>query len=190
MSEQTPDSLGKRVSDNSENVTGLPSFLELGNKNIYVTNEEMFQEHFKDQYLMYVEMADRISARRHQSNVFFLSLQSVIITLLSLSFKEGKNQYIMSIIPITSFSMVFICVAWWWILRSYRNLNSAKYKVIGRMEESMPASPYWKEEWKELGEGKDFRKYLQLTFIEQFLPVIFGIMYIALAVSILWLTAK
>ena len=45
------------------------------------------------------------------------------------------------------------------------------------MEESLPSSPYWKEEWQALGEGKDPKKYLPLTRIEAGLPIIFGVLY-------------
>ena len=46
------------------------------------------------------------------------------------------------------------CVAWWWLVRSYRLLNTAKFRVIGVIEERLPAAPYWRAEWIALGEGK------------------------------------
>ena len=51
------------------------------------------------------------------------------------------------------------CGAWFLLVRSYRQLNSAKYIVIGVLEERLPGSPYWNAEWKALGEGKDKAKY-------------------------------
>jgi hypothetical protein len=70
------------------------------------------------------------------------------------------------------------CAAWWWLVRSYRQLNTAKFKVVGALEERLPASPYWRAEWAALGEGKDWRKYLPLTHLEQWIPVLFGLVYV------------
>ena len=52
------------------------------------------------------------------------------------------------------------------------------------MAEKLPSAPY-KAEWKALGEGNDIRKYLKLTVIEQFVPFVFVLMYIAVAMVIL-----
>jgi hypothetical protein len=40
------------------------------------------------------------------------------------------------------------------MMRSIRLLNSAKYEVIGTLEERLPASPYWRADGAALGEGK------------------------------------
>ena len=45
------------------------------------------------------------------------------------------------------------------------------------MEEKLPSSPYWKAEWKALGEGKSLKKYLPLTKLEQFVPILFAVIY-------------
>ena len=47
---------------------------------IYKKDEALFQEHLLEQYKMYVEMADRISQRRNLANVFFLTLNTSIVT--------------------------------------------------------------------------------------------------------------
>jgi hypothetical protein len=45
------------------------------------------------------------------------------------------------------------CFAWFYLVWSYRLLNSAKYQVVGALEERLPASPFWAAEWWALGEG-------------------------------------
>ncbi len=152
----------------------------LGKREVYDENEELFQDHFLEQYKLYVEMADRISSRRHNANVFFLSLQTGIFSLIGLSLTELRMIHPKWILALLTVGLILFCVAWWWIINSYRNLNSAKFKVIGKMEQSLPSSPYWEEEWKALGEGKDPKKYLPLTKVEQFLPVIFGFLYLVI----------
>jgi MFS family permease len=78
------------------------------------------------------------------------------------------------------------CAAWYYLLRSYRQLNTAKYLVVGALEKRLPASQYWRAEWVALGEGKDRSKYRPLTHLEQWIPVLFGTLYfIAFIVAVL-----
>ena len=71
------------------------------------------------------------------------------------------------------------CGAWFWLVRSYRLLNGTKYLAVGLLEERLPASPYWRAEWQALGEGRDWRKYLPLTHMEQWVPVTIAVIYVA-----------
>ncbi|WP_270832682.1 RipA family octameric membrane protein, partial [Aeromonas sp. QDB22] len=41
----------------------------------------------------------------------------------------------------------------------------------------------FKGEWVAMGEGKDHKKYLPLTHVENYVPLCFGIMYILLGLS-------
>jgi hypothetical protein len=54
-----------------------------------------------------------------------------------------------------------------------------KYAVIGALEERLPASLYWRAEWKALGEGKDPTRYWPLSHLEQWIPLLFAITYVA-----------
>ena len=65
------------------------------------------------------------------------------------------------------------------LVRSYRQLNTAKFKVIGALEERLPASAYWRAEWVALGEGEDWHKYLPLTPLEQWVPMLFALVYLS-----------
>ena len=69
--------------------------------------------------------------------------------------------------------------AWFYLLRSYRLLNAAKYEVVGALETRLPASPYWSAEWTALGGGKDRKKYWPLSHIESWIPVFFAVLYVA-----------
>ena len=133
---------------------------------IYKEDKKLYQEHLLEQYKLCVEMADNVSSRRHTANVFFLSLHTTIITAIGFSIEKIELIEPAWFVLFPSIAIIILCVAWWWLIRSYRNLNTAKFKVIGKMEEELPFSPYWKEEWTELGEGKDIKKYLPLTVIE------------------------
>jgi hypothetical protein len=64
------------------------------------------------------------------------------------------------------------------MVRSYRLLNGAKYRVVGALEQQLPASPFWRAEWWALGEGKDRSLYWPLSHIEQWVPVLFALTYL------------
>jgi hypothetical protein len=82
-------------------------------------------------------MADRVSARRGLTNTFFLTLNTGIFTVIGLVAKESSD--------LDSWVLVFPlivvlgeCAAWWWLVRSYRQLNSAKFVVVGLLEKRLP----------------------------------------------------
>ncbi len=113
---------------------------------------EKYQSAILDQYKLCVEMADRISSRRGLANTFFLTINTAIFALIGALWKErpSVSPWLLSLPLIIA---VGECAAWWWLVRSYRLLNGAKYKVIGALEERLPASVYLRAEWVALGQG-------------------------------------
>ncbi len=138
---------------------------------------EKYQAAILEQYKIYVEMADRVSQRRGLTNTFFLTLNSAIFTVIGVFWKDAPSGSAWLLV----FPLVIAlgqCTAWWWLVRSYRLLNGAKFEVIGALEERLPSSPYWRAEWMALGEGRDWRKYLPLTHLEQWVPILFELVYL------------
>jgi hypothetical protein len=131
-----------------------------------------------EQYKIYVEMADRISARRSLTNTFFLTLNTAIFAAIGAVW-TGHPTFSTSLLVFPLLALIVQCGAWFFLVRSYRQLNSAKYTVIGVLEERLPASPYWKGEWKALGEGRDKAKYWPMTHLEQWIPILFAATYLA-----------
>ncbi|MCP9952925.1 RipA family octameric membrane protein [Actinomadura madurae] len=130
-----------------------------------------------EQYKIYVEMADRISARRSLANTFFLTINTAALALLG----SGWQHLPVHIGWRASLPLVALltqCIAWYSSIRSYQQLSTAKYKVIGAFEERLPASPFMKAEWKILGEGKSPKLYFPLTQVERTVPIIFAATYI------------
>jgi hypothetical protein len=143
----------------------------------YEGSGETYQAAVMEQWKLYVEMADRISNRRGLTNTFFLTLNTAIFTVIGIVGKERPDvsPWALALPLVVALGE---CAAWWWLVRSYRQLNTAKFKVVGALEERLPASPYWRAEWTALGEGADWRKYLPLTHLEQWIPVLFGLVYV------------
>jgi hypothetical protein len=129
-----------------------------------------------EQYKLYVEMADRISARRGLANTFFLTLNTAIFTLFGVFWQRPPHgSHLLLVVP--WLALVVQCLAWFWMLRSYRQLNTAKYAVVGALEEKLPSSPYWRAEWVALGEGRDPTRYWPLSHVEQLIPGLFAACY-------------
>jgi len=143
----------------------------------YADGGERYQTALMEQYKLCVEMADRISQRRGLTNMFFLTLNSAIFTLIGIFWNKQPEVPEWTLV-FPALLAVLECVAWWLLIRSYRQLNTAKYKVIGALEEQLPASPFWKAEWPELGEGKTIRLYYPLSHIEGWIPMLFILAYL------------
>jgi hypothetical protein len=140
-------------------------------------------EHSGTQFELYklaVEMADRISARRGVANSFFLTVNTGIVTLVA---SNDFRWYV----PVAG--LVF-AATWWALLRSYRELNRAKFAVILAMEQSLPARIY-ADEWDHLrSEPVRFAlrldsvrswvaQYQERGRIERLVPWVFAVIYAA-----------
>lgn len=129
-----------------------------------------------EQYKLYVEMADRVSQRRGLANTFFLTLNTLIFTAVGVFWQDRPaGSPWLAVVPLTV--LLLQCLAWFWIIRSYRQLNAAKWAVVGAIEERLPASPWWRAEWKAVGQGADPARYWPLTHVEQWIPFLFGLAY-------------
>jgi hypothetical protein len=153
-------------------------------RDVWAEGPDRDRETVLEQYKVYVEMADRVSARRGLTNTFFLTLNTLILTAVGMFWRErpAAADWYLSV-PVVA--LLVQCAAWFWLLRSYRQLNSAKYIVIGALEEGLPASPYWRAEWTALGEGRDPSRYWPLTHLEQWTPISFAAIYLAAFVLVL-----
>jgi len=131
-------------------------------------------------YKLAVEMADRISARRAVANSFFLTVNTAVLAVIGAA---TVRWYLAA-------AGIVLCVAWWALLKSYRDLNRAKFGVILAMEEQLPARVY-SDEWQRL--RKDpvcfslrpgvvwawFAQYRELGYIERIVPWVFVLIYLA-----------
>lgn len=143
---------------------------------------ENYHSHLFDQYKMYVEGAEKISDRRQNANNFFLTLNTVLISVIGLSFQVKAFDNISWSRLLLSFLGVLICIIFWFLLRAYKQLNSGKFKVIHEIEQQLPLSIY-DYEWNILGSGKDKSKYYPFSHIELLIPWVFGIVYALLGIA-------
>ena len=125
-------------------------------------------------YKLAVEMADRVSQRRQTANSFYLSINTLLV---------GGSAYLGTLRPsadtisIVSLAGVAICVLWGWNIASYQTLNSAKFKVIHDLEQSLP-SQLFKEEWEKLDPDGDGKRHRPFHKVEGLVPWVFGLVYV------------
>ena len=127
-------------------------------------------------------MADRVSQRRATANTFFLTLNTGLLSFAAAlaGFSSDEAQVWAVSWGIGIFGLGFSYV-WWRILESYRQLNSAKYKVVHDLESKLPVAPY-DDEWEEVERGENPKLYLQLTVVEARVPRLFMLGYSILAI--------
>ena len=87
-------------------------------------------------YELYLGTAEKVSDRRAQANSWMLSVNSGIVAL------QGCLQSVSAALPVAG---LIICVAWAALLKSYREINRAKFAVLSELEADLPASPITSE---------------------------------------------
>jgi hypothetical protein len=134
-----------------------------------------------DQYKIATEMADRVSARRGTANGFYFTVGSALLAAaesLGLSIASGAG--------------LVLTAAWWLQLRSYRNLNAAKWAVIRKHEDQLPTQTF-SDEWTILKTDaierqtirfpwlakrvKPLARYAELSVVEQVVPALFFVLF-------------
>ncbi|MGW1038708.1 RipA family octameric membrane protein [Streptomyces sp. NPDC002547] len=136
-------------------------------------------------YKLAVEMADRTSARRATANSYFLTAETALLSVAGLVGAYGPDGGWWADATIAMAGLA-LSISWWMLLGSYRRLSSAKFKVINRIEKSLPERPF-SEEWDildggESGEEKR-RRYIRLGVVEKVVPSVYGAIFVILFVG-------
>ncbi|THD06661.1 RipA family octameric membrane protein [Rhodanobacter lindaniclasticus] len=148
---------------------------------VYPANDK-WHSHLLDQYKLYVEMADRISQRRTSANTYFLSVNSAILAFAGYLTSKDSTDYLW----LMAIAGILLCVLWFNIITSYRDLNTAKWEVVQQIEERLPISPY-AAEWDAVERGRNPRLYRPLSHIERVVPWIFvGLHLVVFAKAFPW----
>jgi hypothetical protein len=141
-------------------------------KQPYPSNEKL-QSHLFEQYKLYIEMADRISARRQTANSYFLTVNTALLSFVGYITSKDTSDYLW----LLGIVGVSLCYLWYRLIRSYKDLNTAKFNVIHEIEKRLPLSPYGAE-WEAMGRGKDPKLYKPFTHIEMGVPWVFAVLHV------------
>ena len=133
---------------------------------------EKYRADLLDQYKLYLEMADRISARRQAANSFFLAVNTGLVGFIGYLAAKSEDEFSWVI----GIAGVTLSYGWHRLILSYQGLNTAKFKVIHAIEKRLPLSPY-DAEWEYLGRGENYDLYKPFTNIELNVPWVFVILH-------------
>ena len=130
-------------------------------------------------YKLHAELADSVSKQRDTANRFYMLVLSGLAVLFS-AFLQRKNGVPLAwlMVGFGGFGML-LAAAWYIVIRSYRQLNSGKFKALHELEEKL-TYPFFKREWELLAEGTEQKTYWRLTIVETFVPTIFFVCFAAL----------
>lgn len=138
-----------------------------------------YREHLFEQYKLYIEGIERISDRREGANKYFIAINTVILTALVVSFRINTIEGIVYVHTLLSVLGMVVCGIFWFLLRSYRQINTGKFQVIHKIEKKLPLALY-DFEWKTLEEGKNKKIYHPSSHIEALIPLNIGFVYLIL----------
>ena len=62
---------------------------------------------------------------------------------------------------------ILLCLLWILFIKNYKQLNSAKFEVINRLELQLPARPF-NNEWETLQKSKKYPYSVQITVLVVF----------------------
>ncbi|MYA57240.1 hypothetical protein F4X88_13155 [Candidatus Poribacteria bacterium] len=98
-------------------------------------------------YKLHTQLADNVSNRRATANRFYILVLPGLAVLFS-AFLQHENGVPLGwlMIGFGLFGML-LAAAWYIVIRSYRQLNSGKFKALHELEEKL-AYPFFKREWE------------------------------------------
>ena len=139
-----------------------------------------FNADLLEQYKLYVQSAENVSARRVASIQYLLTLNAALVALYGFQSAGFGENYWTLLVPITG---IIVSLLWRLIIKSHADLNRVKFKVIHELEQHLPAAMFTYE-WRlaEEGQGKAYRA---VTTIERRIPVLFAVLHAGLAIIII-----
>ena len=96
--------------------------MKLTNKNNFKNDTD--KNNMLEQYKTYVESADKISDRRINVNTFFITLNSALITVMTIFFNN------ISLLFFLSFLGTIFSILWFLNLKNYKHINNCKFNII------------------------------------------------------------
>ena len=143
------------------------------------TYGDSFGTDLLEQYKLYVQSAENVSARRVASSRYLLTLNIALVTLYGIQSEGFVQSSWALLVPILG-----ILVSWLWyqIIKSHSDLNTVKFEIIHQLEEHLPVALY-AHEWQLAEEGRG-ASYRAVTRTEKWIPIAFIALHIILLISL------
>ena len=148
------------------------------------TYEGSFKADLLEQYKLYVQSAENVSARRVASSRYLLTLNVALVALYGLQSANFGQTYWTLLVPVLG---IPVSLLWHQIIKSHRDLNTVKFEVIHELEQHLPAALF-DYEWQLAEHGKG-KSYNPVTHIERWIPIAFVALHlVATILTILTIT--
>ena len=132
------------------------------------TYDGSFGEVVLEQYKLYVQSAENVSARRVASSRYLLTLNVALVALYGYQSSSLDAGWWAMLVPVLG---ALVSVLWHRIIKSHKDLNVVKFEIVHELEQHLPASLYT-HEWCLAEEGRG-SSYRSVTDIERWIPLAF-----------------
>jgi hypothetical protein len=158
--------------------------MSLDNPLNQLINEKYYKESLEHndnllfkQYKFLMEMSNDLCNRRDSNIKFYATISSIIVGLTSYLI---TNNYPLIILLIPVILGIPFCYIWYRHIADYKELNSAKFKVINHIENYLPAKGFTIE-WDLINHDK----YKGLTYWDKVTPLLFMFILIIILIGLL-----
>lgn len=156
----------------------------LWNENENLDNDT-YNRMLLEQYKLYVQVADRVSARRSVAHVFFVTLNAFLLGAFAMTVShQTQINGNKALLFLTLLGMLVITYAWWRLMQYFRRLTRGKQKVIEAIETRLPMRSFWQAEIHAMHTENPYRP---LKSMEVILPGIFALLYILIYIYVLFI---
>ena len=135
-----------------------------------------------EEYKIMLDTSEKMMERRQGTNNFYITLCTAMLTVVVGFIATKANTFAWSgVTLIISLMMLVVCYNWMKTLEAYGLSNQAKYEVLNKIEEKLPASIF-AGEW-EYGKTIDYSSYSKR---ESNIPETFSFLFGILAIGMLF----
>lgn len=150
----------------------------------YLFNNRNDKNSILEQYKLYYESIEKNSDRRNFAFNLFITINIALMWAIGYIMLNLENSIL--IILLLSFLGIIIAIIFWFLLNSYKQLNTWKFAVMHEIEKELPLNLF-KYEWDILWKWKDKSKYFPFSHIEINLPKISFVLYLWI---LIWCVVK
>ena len=129
-----------------------------------------------EQYKNFLLSIDKVAERRQAANSYFLAVNTGVCAILGYILSKDAAKQVELFYLVIPIAGILLSYFWHCLVKSYRQLNEAKFEVLYMIEKKLPLSPF-KAEWIALGEGNEKKKYTTITKLEIWIPRLLISMY-------------
>lgn len=140
---------------------------------------DTFSGDLLEQYKLYVQSADNVSARRVSSGRYLLAVNVALVA--SYGLQLATIGPVLLLLPVAVVG-ILVSLLSHQIIKSHRNLVDVKFKVIHELEQHLPVALYTYE--RRLANEGPSKRYQPISEIEQWVHLVFGVLHAVAVVAI------